>query len=294
MKYRFLRFPGGKAKAVTFSYDDGCHNDIKLAKIINRYGIKCTFNINSGLDRAQNGERKLTREEVLEYIVNAGHEIAVHGEMHQAPGQARAIDGIRDVLNCRLALEKEYGFIIRGMAYPDTGIRRWNNGANYETVRKYLQDLDIVYARTLGGDNNLFELPSDWYAWMPTAHHVNPDALKYAEEFVKMDVDKRYWSSRSARLYYLWGHSIEFEQNQNWDLLETLCECLAGHDDIWYATNIEIYDYITAYNSLVFSADGTMVYNPTLYDIWFDLDKKVYMIKSGERLIVEENTMKNF
>ena len=32
MRYRFLRFPEGKFKAVTFSYDDGLHADIRLAK----------------------------------------------------------------------------------------------------------------------------------------------------------------------------------------------------------------------------------------------------------------------
>lgn len=47
MNYRFLRFPDGKQKAVTFSYDDGCRDDIRLVEILNRYKIKCTFNINS-------------------------------------------------------------------------------------------------------------------------------------------------------------------------------------------------------------------------------------------------------
>lgn len=45
MAYRHMRYPGGKAKAVTFSYDDGVHHDIRLAEICNRHGIKVTFNI---------------------------------------------------------------------------------------------------------------------------------------------------------------------------------------------------------------------------------------------------------
>ena len=48
MKYRFLSFPGGKMKAVTFSYDDGVNQDISLAEIFSSYGLKGTFNINSG------------------------------------------------------------------------------------------------------------------------------------------------------------------------------------------------------------------------------------------------------
>ena len=42
-------FPGGKTKAVTFSYDDGIVSDKKLVKILNEYGMKGTFNVNSGI-----------------------------------------------------------------------------------------------------------------------------------------------------------------------------------------------------------------------------------------------------
>ena len=51
---------------------------------------------------------------------------------------------------------------------------------------------------------------------------------------------------------------------------------------------MEIYDYVEAYNSLVFSADGNMVYNPTLVDVWFDVDGKLYKNKSGERIVIEK------
>ena len=38
----------GKKKAITFSYDDGVTQDIRLIELFNKYGLKCTFNINSG------------------------------------------------------------------------------------------------------------------------------------------------------------------------------------------------------------------------------------------------------
>ncbi len=284
MRYRFLRFPEGKTKAVTFSYDDAARADIKLSEIITSYGIKGTFNINSTWMGQSSEDRHLTPEEIEKYILNQGHEVAVHGAQHIASGNARLLDGIRDVLDCRLKLEETFQRMIRGMAYPDSGIRRMNNGATYEEIRHYLKELEIAYARTLGGDNNKFELPTDWYAWMPTAHHGNPKALEWADEFVKLDVNNAYLSSRMPRLFYLWGHSHEYERDQNWELLEILCDKLAYHSDIWYATNMEIYDYVTAYRSLIFSADNTMVYNPTLHCIWFDIDGELYKISSGETI----------
>lgn len=191
MRYRFLRFPGGKAKAVTFSYDDGTVEDIRLAETLDKYGQKCTFNINSGMF-GKGGEGRLSAAEIEQHLLSGGHEIAVHGLMHRAPGAQRSIEGIRDVLDCRLGLEKAFGMIIRGMAYPDSGIRNMQNGASYENIRQYLKDLDITYARTLGGDNNLFRLPDDWYAWMPTAHHDNPKVLEWADQFVEMDIESMY------------------------------------------------------------------------------------------------------
>jgi len=287
MRYRFLRFPGGRAKAVTFSYDDGCRDDIRFAQTLDRYGLKCTFNINSGMFGETGGNGKLSPEEISQHLIAGGHEIAVHGLVHRAPGVLRPIEGIRDVLDCRLGLEKTFDRIVRGMAYPDSGIRNMQNGASYENIRQYLQDLDITYARTLGGDNDLFRLPDDWYAWMPTAHHSNPNLAEWMDKFVSMDTSSMYSSNRFPRLFYLWGHSYEFERNGNWDLLEQICEKLAGHEDIWYATNGEIYDYVKAYDSLVFSADGRKVYNPTLLTIWFDVDGVLYTIGSGETLTVE-------
>jgi len=285
MRYIFLRYPEGKAKAVTFSYDDGCSADMRMANTLTRYNMKGTFNFNCAKLR----DRNFTKEEVVENFLSKGHEIATHGAMHIANGAARPIDGIKDTLECRAELENRYGMIIRGMAYPDSGITRFSNTAEYENIKRYLTDLDIAYVRTLAGDNNSFMLPTDWHAWMPTAHHNNPDIIKYMVEFVNIDIDKIYSSSRYPRLFYVWGHSYEFDNDNNWDLLDTICETLGGKDDTWYATNMEIYNYVTAYNSLVFSVDRKIIYNPTLIDIWFDLDGKLYKIASGETLKIKED-----
>lgn len=288
MRYRFLRFPGGLSKAVTLSYDDGCKDDIRFSETICAHGLKCTFNINSGFIAEKEGDWHLTREQIKKYLIDTGNEIAVHGKYHRALGKVTPVDGIRDVLECRTELENDFGMIIRGMAYPDSGITRFENGAEYGNIKQYLTDLGIVYSRTLGGDNDSFALPTDWHAWMPTAHHTNPELFGYIDKFLNEPMSS-YDAAQTLRLFYLWGHSFEFENNKNWDLLDKICSALSNKPDVWYATNIEIYDYVSAYRSLVFSADGSMVYNPTLLDIWFTEDGKPYIIKSGETLIKRSN-----
>jgi len=283
MSYCFLRFPGGKPKAVTLSYDDGDRNDLILADVLERYKMKCTFNLSSSYFSLGN-PRFMSVEEIKDHLVARGHEIASHGQYHRAPGTIRPAEGIRDVLECRTWLESAFDAIIRGYAYPSRGITHIEPVTSYETIKAYLKDLGIVYARTLGGDNDTFALPTDWYAWMPTAHHANPQVMQYAQQFADINLDAGSFNDRHPRLFYLWGHSYEFADNNNWDLLEKLCDILGNRDDTWYATNIEIYDYVNAYLSLEVSADRSKIHNPTLHTVWLDIGAKSYSIKPGELL----------
>ena len=283
MRYMFLRFPEGRLKAVTLSYDDGVRDDIRFAEILNAHGMKGTFNINSS---SIGREGKLTAEEIDKYLLSCGHEVAVHGEFHMAPGIVTPAQCMTDVLNCRKALEDTFGRIIRGMAYPDSGITKMHNGNDYEKIRTYLEGAGIVYSRTLNGDNDSFLLPNDWYAWMPTAHHNNANLMKWTEEFLQFKDENIYLTRRYPRLFYLWGHSYEFERDNNRELIEQFCREVAGKDDVWYATNGEIYDYVTAYQSLVMSADTNRIYNPTLKEIWFMADHVNYHIAPGEEIVI--------
>ena len=79
----------GKLKAVTFSFDDGVTQDKRLIEILNKYGLKATFNLNSAL-LGTNGELnrnnhivrhdKNPANEVAK--IYKGHEIAVHTLVH--------------------------------------------------------------------------------------------------------------------------------------------------------------------------------------------------------------------
>ena len=285
MRSVFMRYPDGKAKAVTFSYDDGVQQDKRLAELFDQYGLKATFNHNCEYMRKVN----FTKEELEEYFLSKGHEIAVHGANHRANGNMRPIEGIRDVLDCRMELEEKCDRIIRGMAYPDSGITRMGNFGSYEAIKQYLTELDIAYARTLGSDNDSFMLPSDFHAWMPTAHHNNPSIMEYIDRFLSLDVAAENHTKRYPRLFYIWGHSYEFDRNDNWDHIEAICQRLSRREDIWYATNIEICDYVEAYKRLVYSADGYKVYNPSVTDVWLNVDGITYKIPSGETLRIPKN-----
>ncbi len=281
MRYRFLRFPDGKERALTLSYDDANKTDIELLRICDQYGIKVTLNVNSGFIPMERDDGHVSVETLKRITKNGGHEIAVHGRCHIAPGKASAISGIEDVLLCRKELERAFGGIIRGMAYPDSGIRVITGETSLEQIKQYLKMLGIVYARTLGKDNDDFKIPNDFYEWMPSAHHNNPKLFEYLDKFLNEPLPE-YCASREPKLFYLWGHSFEFANANNWEVLEAFCQKAGGREDVWYATNIEICNYVNAYYSLVFNVDNTLVYNPTTTKVWFEADGKMVCVASGE------------
>ena len=69
-------------------------------------------------------------------------------------------------------------------------------------------------------------------------------------------------------LFYVWGHAYEFDDDNNWDVIESLAAFLEQHKEkIWFATNGEIMEYVNAYRRLEYSVDGMYIYNPSAIDV---------------------------
>ena len=270
MASMFMRFPGGKVKAVTLSYDDNVEADVRLVQTMKKYGLKGTFNVNSGRF-GKGGEYKLSADEMKEIFLENGMEIAVHGLHHRF--MTELPDGVRsyEVIKDREQLEELTGGIVRGMAYAF--------GSYDDKVVETLKHAGIAYARTTVSTEK-FDIPKDWLRLPATCHHRNPRLFDLAESFINYSVTEA-WRKR-PQLFYLWGHSYEFNDCNNWDVIEKFAEMTGGRDDVWYATNIEIYDYVTAYRSLVFNCKADVVYNPSSIDVWLYDNGKDFVVRAGE------------
>ena len=287
MRYRYLAFPGGKQKAVTFSYDDGVKQDIRLAEAFDKYGVKGTFNINSSLVKKGEGDGyHLTFEQIKEHILDKGHEVAVHTAHHIASALASPTHCMGEVYDGRRQLEEQFDTIVRGMAYADSGVKAFANGNDYETVKNIITYSGIAYSRVAGADNDRFELPHDLYAWYPTSHHDNPALLDWIDKFNSLRYDTVRAKLNKPALMYVWGHSYEFDMKNNWERMDQILDRISGKDDVWYATNIEIVDYMKAYSLLVFNTEETKVYNPTVTTVWFTADFKTYKVEPGETITI--------
>ncbi len=270
--YRFLRFPGFKSKALTLSYDDGVKFDRRLMEILNEYGLKCTFNINSELFAEKEGEWRLTEKAAYELYANSGHEVAVHGARHLSLTEVSDTAALREVLTDREKLEKLFGRIITGMAYA--------NGKCSEHIADLLAKCGIKYARTTVSTER-FDIPQNWLLMPATCHHSNPRLNELTDKFLSDEKGPYFWSNPS-RLFYLWGHSYEFNNADNWNVIEDFAKKTGKRDDVYYATNGEIYDYVKAYDSLISSADGSLIHNPTTIDVYIDYYGKDVMIGAGQ------------
>lgn len=251
LKNIYTCFPGGRHKALTFSYDDGREEDRRLVELFNRHGLRGTFNLNSGI--ADDPKRIPAREYPQLY---EGHEIACHTSLHPTISRCPIEQVARQILEDRMALEDLTGSPVRGLAYP--------NGSYSQEIIELLPMMGIRYARvvpTTGG----FEMPANWFEWKGTCHH-NQGLLQKGEDFLKRH------KTQYLDLMYVWGHSYEFTTFDNWRIIEDFCALMAGHDEIWCATNIEIADYMDAAKRLQFTAAGDRVFNPSACSLWLEVN----------------------
>jgi peptidoglycan/xylan/chitin deacetylase (PgdA/CDA1 family) len=268
-------FPQGKRIAVTLSFDDGHTFDRKIVAAFNQWGLKATFNLNSGTlghsgIKPVDGEWKpIDASEVADLY--QGHEVAIHTVSHPWLHRLDASRIVNEVLDDRKALEDLVGYPVRGMAYPF--------GTYNQQIIDILRGLGVVYCRTTESAEWCFP-PKDPLAWATTAH-------QYAEDpSVPERFEKIYANARYSGVFFIWGHSFEFHQRNDWEGLERIFRPLSGKPDVWYCTNIELFDYEEARRRLIIAANRKTVYNPNAVPVDINVDGKLITIPGGKLVLL--------
>ena len=225
----------GKMKAFTMSYDDGVFQDIRLIEILNRYGLKASFNLNSGLFGQQRilqvrgvpvNHNRLKAEDIRG--VYAGHEVAAHTVTHAMLPECSQEEIVREVEADRLALSELTGYEVVGMAYANGGEN------NNDTVAQVIRErTNIQYARTITCTGN-FAIQKNLLRYNPTVFHLRMDEMfALGEQFLAMEPE-------TPQLFYVWGHSYELDAENTWNRFEEFCRMMSGHPDVFYGTNREV------------------------------------------------------
>lgn len=272
----FLRFPNGLAKALTISYDDGVQQDIKLLELMEKYGIKGTFNLNSGCFAAEGTvfpegrvHRRLTYSQAKDLYKSENCEVAGHGYTHPFLEQMNPDSALWEVSRDRYELEQLTEKRVNGFAYPF--------GTYNDDVVNALKISGYKYARTTNATHG-FAVPTDWLRLDPTCHHKDEKLPELTEKFLNSKPDT------APYLFYVWGHSYEFEGDNNWELIEDFFRKVSGKDDVWYATNGELYDYIAAFKRLEYSCDCKRVYNPSAVDVYIGTRDRTVCVPAGQEV----------
>lgn len=260
MNIQYNCFPNGYKIALTLSFDDGRIHDRRLVSTLNQYGLKGTFHLNSGFFGLESYVNKSEIKELYQ-----GHEVSVHSLTHPHLTQIPNNEIIHQLLEDKRYLEAMVEYPVRGMSYPF--------GDYNPNVMDHAKILGLEYSRTVKSTMN-FKLPVDFMEWHPTVH-IKTDLT----DLWNQCLDNRF---NEMRCFYVWSHSYEFEDNQTWDMIEDFCKMVSQTQDVWFATNIEIKDYMDAIQRLVVSVDSSMIYNPSAIDVWIRIDHQVIKIKSGE------------
>jgi peptidoglycan/xylan/chitin deacetylase (PgdA/CDA1 family) len=222
-------------KILTFSYDDGVGQDIRLAELFHKYGMKATFNLNSALlgksgslvrDGATVSHNRVNADDVKS--IYAGHEIAAHTLTHP---RLTALDDaavIREVEEDRLKLSELAGYEVVGFAYPGGGV-------NYDTrVAEIIRaNTGIKYCRTTVSTHS-FTRPANLYELCPSVyHHREWDELfRLGERLLSSESD-------SDEILYVWGHAYEFDIADTWARFDEFLSMMSGKPGIEYLTNKE-------------------------------------------------------
>ncbi|MBO7310274.1 MAG: polysaccharide deacetylase family protein [Clostridia bacterium] len=224
-----------KNKFLTFSFDDGVTQDIRFMKLLDKYGMKGTFNLNSeflGHEGAWHVEgvpinHTKSKPEDIRFLYE-GHEVAAHTLTHPFLPDLSREEIIRQVEEDRLKLSELCGYEVVGFAYP-------NGGKNYsdfvsETIK---ESTGIKYARTIISTYS-FDAQENLYQFHPTAwNHGDADKIfELGKQFLELKSDEK-------KIFYVWGHTYEFDANDSWKRMEEFLEMMSGRDDISYCTNKE-------------------------------------------------------
>ena len=228
-----------KNKALTFSFDDGVQQDERTIEILDKYGLKATFNLNSAKFGSKNPYTMPSDGRIIERTLvepnrvkdrYKNHEVAVHTLAHYNLVGLQEPSIIWQVEEDRKNLEKLVGYDVRCMAYPCGGVN------NDERVAKIIiEKTKIRFARTTISSLS-FDMQDNLLQFNPTVYMVDYDKMfELGKEFIELE-------TTTPKLFYIWGHTYEFDMGKiNYVMFEEFCKLISNKKDIFYGTNGQVF-----------------------------------------------------
>lgn len=226
---------------ITTSWDDGTISDLKLAELLDKHGIEGTFYI------SRSSTHNLLQQEDIAAI-DKKFEIGAHTMNHPDLTRVSSSQVGKEIKGSKTYLEDLLGHPISMFCYP--------YGKYNDDLREMVKSHGFSGARTCepGG----LSLPRDPYRWHITLFASNDSPLMALKIYWKFRLWKISglldWESRAKLLfdlalekggvYHIYGHSEEFERNNNWDMLERVLDYISKREGTQYLTNGRIFQLL--------------------------------------------------
>lgn len=269
-------YPQGKEKAFSVSYDDGVLQDIRLVELMNRYGIRGTFNLNSSLMESgftwlhENGMQVSRLTPAQAAGLYDGHEIASHTLTHPYMHDLTEAEILYQMSEDKRALEEMFSREVEGFAVP----------FEYYSplIAHCAKACGFLYAR-MSEFTGTYCPWQDRYYWKCGMFHLQPELMEYVSKFLTCEEE--------LALCQIVGHSYDLDAEDLWDTTEEIFRSVAARQDIWLATNVQIVGYLMAMSALEV-ADGCAV-NRSDRELWLKVDGRIVALQPGE--FVKENAL---
>ena len=266
-------YPGGKTKAFNISYDDGVVQDIRFVELLNRYGLKGTFNLNYGLMRSNFSWQhdcgmtvcRIPEDQVV--AVYQGHEVASHSYSHPYFDNASETDILKELGSDKFFLERLFGREVAGYATPFYYYS--------DLMADCVRHCGFEYAR-ISEESNDYSIPEDFYRWKGSKFHWDEDLEDFVRGFLETD--------QELALCQLVGHSYDLDVMNLWDKMEEICRVVSENKDVWAATHVELVRYLKNMSRVRFSWVG--IHNESDAELWFSVDGGPVRLLPGETLHV--------
>lgn len=252
-------YPGGKPKAFNITYDDGVLQDLRFVELMNRYGLKGTFNLNSELMKTRfawthpNGmEVKRLDADTARWLYR-GHEIASHTRTHPYMHDLSEVEVMDQLGRDKADLEDILGVEVAGFAVP----------FDYYSpmIAECAKRCGFEYAR-MSEFSHSYTPCRDYWFWKTGFYHIEPGLEAFVDGFFE--------TADELAVCQIVGHSYDLDAENLWDTMEAILRRVSGAEDVWSCTNLELVRYLKAMDMA--QIDGNCVHNSSDMELWFEID----------------------
>ena len=258
-------YPNGKRKAFVLTYDDGVLQDVRLVLLLNKYGLKGTFNLNSLLMEREFEwhHEKIGPVRRLPTAIAAhlyeGHEVASHSCTHpDLSGMSREAI-MYELGHDRYLLEQLTGQSVKGFGVPFD----YYDGIAVDCVR----ELGFVYGR--GSEETRSYAPVwDPYRQQAGMIHLSEGLTDFVDGFLCADEELAAW--------IIVGHCYDLDAENLWETTEEICKAVSEAEDVLSMTHLELVEYQQA--MLKAEIRGDAVVNRSHRPLWFAINGEIVRV----------------